>query len=83
VKSALGGPVFLTVVGVLSFLAVLSCTVGNPMEYAQRQDAVLRTEGAQNDRDEKSLHDRAELAHQYDVIIESLLQIQKSLVNHH
>ncbi len=78
-KPALRGPLLLTMVGVLSFISVLAYLVRDVKDDAERQGAVIRGEKAIRSQGEQSMQDRAELASQYNTIIESLRQIQEAV----
>jgi hypothetical protein len=90
------GPVLLVIASVLSLFAIISFTINEFREKAQRQEAIFRErsvlraqdvrsiqERAQLDsRQGREVQDRADLRSQFNAIIQSLQRIEKAVQSH-
>jgi hypothetical protein len=90
------GPTLLIIASVLSLFAIISFTVDEFREKAERQDAILRERSALraqdvrliqerarlDSRQEREVQDRADLRGQFNTIIQSLQRIEKAVQSH-
>ncbi len=90
------GPILLIIAGVLSLFAIISFTINEFREKAQRQEAILpRAERCMSQdvrliqerarldsRQEREVQDRANLRSQFNTIIQSLQRIEKAVQSH-